>query len=490
MDAITVFRRTSQRFGERPFVFDLHSQVTWAEADRRTDAIAAEFAERGLEPGETVGLYSPESVALILAIVGAWKAGLLPGLIDARTPGRDLGYFVQDVGAKLVAAWGDFAARLQAAGAREVVDLGHLGESGGTPPNARHGPQAPLYLSYTSGTTGPPKGAILLSGPVTLGTACIADRLQVTFEDLLLATTPTSSSFQLVSVLLPAIHAGAAVGLLAGQSAAEILSVARTRPRSILVAYPLTLGDVVDAPEAAVGEPPFRLAVSGGSPLVPRLKREYQNRLGVPLCESYGQSEFGGFMALGRPDELSEDAVTGVVGAPLPDRPAYVAGPDGAELGPGEVGEVVVPEGYFKGYANKEQEFRQATANGVLHCGDLAVSDARGRLKVLGRLSEREAALRRGGFLRDVEDALNEHKDVRHGVVVATHDGAVEAFVEPRDGATTDPDGFTAFVAERVGTGLRPRRTTLLEAMPRTFSGKANRLLLASGRAAPKDARL
>lgn len=479
MDVISTLRRTVDRFGDRPFVFDFTSELTWAQADGRTDAIAAEFVERGLQPGETIGLCSPDSVALILAIIGAWKASLLPGLIDARTPDDNLSYFVTDVSAKVNAASGELASRLQSAGAKEVIEISSLGEAGGMPGRISHGPESPLYLSYTSGTTGPPKGAILLSGPVTLGTACTTDRLQLTHEDLLLATTPTSSSFQLVAALMPAIHCGATVGLLAGRTATEIWAKARERQASVLVAYPLTLGDVVDAPETDAGSSPFRLALSGGSPLAPRLKREYRDRLGIPLCESYGQSEFGGFMALGRPEELGERGQSGIVGLPLPDRPAYVAGPNNTELKPGQVGEVVVPWGYFAGYANKEEEFKKATAGGVLHCGDLAVADAEGYLKVLGRTGEMKASLARGGFLRDVEDALYEHPDVRHGVVVETAEGAIEAFVEPRKDASTDADGFNDFVAERVVEGLRPRRTSLVDAMPRTFSGKANRLLLA-----------
>lgn len=479
MDAIRVFRRTVHRHGDRTFAFDAARSVTYAEADDRSDRIARALAGSGLAPGDTLGLSSPDSVDQLLAILGAWKAGLLPGLIDARTGPDDLPYFVDDVGAKIVLATPELHDGLRAAGAVEVADLATVGaDQHDGPAIDEHGPRAPLYLSYTSGTTGAPKGAILLSGPVTLGTACIAERIGITRDDVLLATTPTASSFQLVAAMLPAMHVGASVGLVAGRSVQEIWAIATARRASVLVAYPLTLADVVNADHAA-GDHPFRVALSGGSPLAPRIKRDYRDRLGIPLLESYGQSELGGFMALGRADD-GDRAMQGYVGRPLPDRPAFVAAPDSEELPAGEVGEVVVPWGMFDGYRNKPEKTAETLAGGLLHCGDLGVADEDGSLKVLGRTNEADAAARRGGFLRELEDAMYEHPDVLHAAVVErTTDGAVAAFAELRPGADAGEDEIASAAAARVSEGLRPAAVTIVDRMPRTFSGKANRMLLA-----------
>ncbi len=479
-DIVSAFRRAAVHHAERPFLFDRHEAVTYGEADARSELIAAELVARGVTDGATLGLSSPDRVALWLAILGAWKAGALPGLIDARTADADLPYFVGDVGAPVVVAPPELHDRLRAAGALEVVDLGALGaphESVGDV--HRHGPDAPLYLSYTSGTTGAPKGAVLRSGPVTLGTACIADRLGLRTDDVLLATTPISSSFQLVAAFMPAIHTGASVGLVAGSSIDDIWDTAVARAATVLVAYPLTLSDVVHHPRAGQAHP-FRLALSGGSPLAPRLKREYRDRLGIALLESYGQSELGGFMAMGRTDD-GDRALAGYVGRPLPDRRAYVGDPATTEERPaGEVGEVLVGHGFFAEYRAKPEKTAEATAGGVLHTGDLAVADADGYLKVLGRTNEADAAASRGGFLRQLEDALYEHPAVQHAAVVARADGTVVAFVELRAGQVSTPDELLAHGAAAVPGGLRPASVTVLDAMPRSFSGKADRLKMAS----------
>jgi long-chain acyl-CoA synthetase len=484
VDVIWAFRRATRKEANRTFIFDLHETVSYLEADQRSDAIATGYIDAGLSPGQTIGLCSPDSVPLILAIVGAWKAGLIPGLIDARTSDEDLPYFVEDVGAKLVLAPPALHDRLQAAGANQVADLESFGGNGGNggdgPRPDHHGPKAPLYLSYTSGTTGKPKGAVLRSGPVSVGTSCIADRLGIGREDVLLATTPTSSSFQLVAALMPAIHAGASIGMAAGLATDQMWDLARDRHASVLVAYPLTLADMVNNPAATRPSSPFRVALSGGSPLAPRIKRDYRDRLGIPLLESYGQSELGGFMAMGSTGD-GERAFEGFVGRPLPDRPAYVVGPDLAELPAGEVGEVVVPFGYFDSYINKPDRTEEALAGGVLHTGDVAVADPDGYLKVMGRTNEADAATTRGGFLREAEDTFYDHPAVLHAAVVQCRDGMVEAFVELLPGGDATEEDLATFAAERLPGGLRPRRTNVLDKMPRTFSGKANRLLLSKG---------
>ncbi len=484
-DIVSVFRRTVQRHGERPFLIDSRSSVTYGEADRLSDAAAAELVDRGVAPGGTVGFCAPDRVSLWLGIIAAWKAGALPGLLDAQLSADTLPCFVEDVDAPVVAAAAERRVVLLEAGARSVIDLDELAppadpsQPGPAPqgePVDRHGPDAPLYLSYTSGTTGPPKGVVLHSADVTRAASCIADRLGLRHDDVLLATTPIPSSFQLVAALMPAVHTGAAVALVAGRPVAEMWQAARANHATVLVAYPLTLADIVNAPDAA-DDPPFRMALSGGSPLAPRIKRDYLATLGIPLLESYGQSELGGFMAMGSPTD-GDRALEGWVGRSLPDRLAYVASPDEpfGELPAGEVGEVLVGHGFFPAYRNKPDRFADTTRGGVLHTGDLAIADPDGFIKVLGRTGEAASAAARGGFLRELEDALYDHPAVLHAAVVDRGDGELAGFYETRAGHAVSPDALVAHAGAAVPAALLPATMTEMGTMPRTFSGKADRL--------------
>lgn len=474
MNVVDVFARAVRRRPDATFVRDRQSALSYAECDERSQRVAAALSEGGIQPGSVVALCAPDSAELLTTIIAVWKLGALPAMIDARTRDADLAYFVGDVGASVHVAASDQIDRLRTAGADEIIELG-TATSTDRPPSERHTDTSPIMLTYTSGSTGGPKGCVLASHPVSIGTACIAERLNLTADDVLLATTPTASSFQLVSAMLPAMHVGCEIALAAGLPTNAMWQQADVCEASVLIAYPLTLGDVVNHPDARPGR--FRLALSGGSPLAPRLKRDYFKRLGVPLVESYGQSEFGGFMALGSPADTAFD---GFVGRPLPDRPAYVGDDDLIEMPHGKVGEVLVAEGYFSGYRNKPEAESLTLRGGMLHCGDVAVVDPTGRIKVLGRVGEVGRARRRGGFIRSVEDALYDHPSVKHAVVVETpSDFAIHAFVELLEGEV-DSAELVEFVAARIPPTLRPQSITVVEAMPRTFSGKADRMALAA----------
>lgn len=483
MDIVTVLERACERHADRPALSREGRTVGYAEVGERVPVVAAALADLGATRGSTVGICSPDGIEAWLAIFATWRLGALPALIDARTPDDRLGYFVGDMDPAVVVSDDENLQRLAGHLAFDPVPLRDVagdptdtGGAGTTAAPRAHDEASPLFLSYTSGTTGDPKGVVLTSGPVTLGTACIAERLGYGTDDVLVATTPVASSFQLVASAMPALHAGAHVVLAAGHSPGEVWDDIAAHGGTVLVAYPLTLADVVGLARDAKPDHGLRLALSGGSPLAPRIERDYREHLGIPLAESYGQSELGGFMVLGTPGD--ETAPEGFAGRPLPDRLAFVADPDNRELPAGDVGEVVVAEGFFGEYRNKPDAYAKTTAGGVLHTGDVGVASPQGHIKVLGRVQEADAARRRGGFLREVEDVAYDHPAVRHASVVIDGSGDVRCFVELSvPGSASEPE-IEEFIRARVRESLFPAGVHILPRFPRTFSGKADRLHL------------
>ncbi len=477
MDIVSVLERACERHADRPALSREGTTVSYAEVGARVPVVARTLAGLGVGPGGTVGICSPDSIEAWLAIFATWRLGALPALIDARTPDDRLGYFVGDMDPAVVVSDDENRPRLADLLGIEAARLEDIAGRGGdaTAPN-NHDESSPLFLSYTSGTTGDPKGVVLTSGPVTLGAACIAERLGYGPDDVLVATTPVASSFQLVASAMPALHAGSHVVLAAGHTPATVWEDISAYGGTVLIAYPLTLADVVGLAKENRPEHGLRVALSGGSPLAPRIKRDYREHLGIPLAESYGQSELGGFMVLGIPGD--ETAPEGFAGKPLPDRLAFVADADNTELPAGSIGEVVVAEGFFGEYRNKPEAYAKTTAGGVLHTGDVGVASPQGHIKVMGRVQEADAARHRGGFLREVEDVAYDHPAVRHAAVVIDPGGEFRCFVELNEPGAADETELDDFVKARVAESLHPAGVHVLPKFPRTFSGKADRLNL------------
>jgi len=475
---VSVFRETVNKFSGKCFLFDTETRITYRDADLLSDAIAGDLSNIGIVKDSVVGICGPDQVQIWLLIIAIWKLGALPAMVDPRTPPESIEYFIDDLNAEAMVA--DFRSfeMLSSKGAKNLILLSDVGMSGnvGKIPSGQHDAASSLFVSYTSGTTGSPKGVVLLSGPVTTGTRFIAERLKLRSTDVLLATTPISSSFQLVAALMPVLHVGATLGLVAGQNIAKICEIVKIEQVSVFIGYPLTLADFVNSVEGGASNS-LRLALSGGSPLAPRIKRDYQSKLGISLLESYGQSELGGFMVLGSTDD-GDQSFDGYAGRSSSDRNAFVGD---EKLNPaihGEIGEVLVDQGYFARYLNKEEAFKATTAGGFLHTGDLAKSDADGYIKVVGRVQEGVAAKSRGGFLRELEDVAYENKSILHAVVVETKKGSVVLFVQPKINNEFEISQFQDLIQTSVVPGLLPSIIKVLSSMPRTFSGKADRRLL------------
>ncbi len=476
MDIVTVLERACSRHAARPALSREGTTVSYAEVGERVPVVAGALAGLGVGQGDTVGICSPDSIEAWLAIFATWHLGALPALIDARTPDDRLPYFVGDMDPAVVVSDEENRPRLAEILGIDAARLDDVAAGGSSAAPNQHDESSPLFLSYTSGTTGDPKGVVLTSGPVTLGASCIAERLGYGPDDVLVATTPVASSFQLVASAMPALHSGAHVVLAAGHAPSEVWEDIGTYGGTVLIAYPLTLADVVGLAKDTEPAHGLRLALSGGSPLAPRIKRDYLDHLGIPLAESYGQSELGGFMVLGTPGD--ETAPEGFAGRPLPDRLAYVADADNRELPAGSIGEVVVAEGFFGEYRNKPEAYARTTAGGVLHTGDVGVASAQGHIKVMGRVQEAGAARRRGGFLREVEDVAYDHPAVRHASVVIDGIGDVRCFVELSTPGSADEAEIEQFIRARLQESLFPAGVHILGEFPRTFSGKADRLHL------------
>jgi acyl-coenzyme A synthetase/AMP-(fatty) acid ligase len=249
---------------------------------------------------------------------------------------------------------------------------------------------------------------------------------------------------------------------------------------TFLVGNPTLLDEVLRESDSRGRNPGrLRLALTGGAPMPPTLKAAWRDRLRLPIVESYGQSELGGFVALGYPELVPNDADLLRIGPPPPDKEVQVFGPNDEPLAIGEVGDIVLRGGFMWGYWGNPDKTKEATRGGWLRTGDLGFIDEDGYLTLRSRRVELIMVDGVAWYPRDIEEALCEAPGVRQAALIGLGDGAHDqkpvVFLTMTEGAAFDGDALKNALAARVAYNLSPLSIRLIDALPMTPTGKISK---------------
>ncbi len=435
---------------------DRDRALTFAQAVEQMERAAGALAHCGVRPGDRVTIFAHNGLDYLVALFACWRLGAIAALVNVKLA-DDLPYYLGDHQPRAIVYTHDMREAVFGA-AKAAPDLNTFlcmdGVQEGalswpdllaarfTPPDDPGDESAIAHLSYTSGSTGKPKGACLAHEPTMRATRCIAERLRITGDDVSFGPTALSSSYQLVANLLPPLHLGATVNVMGRWTAETGPAAMRAAGATMFVANPILLAEVLGSVRAGEALPTgLRVAVSGGAPVPPALKKAFRDELKLPLAESYGQSELGGFVALGEATLPPDDALP-CIGLPLPDKEVRIFDAAGRECATGEPGEMCLRGGFMAGYWNRPEKTAEALRGGWLHTGDAGFKDAKGRITMRGRFSE---LLRVNGvtwFPRDVEEAFAKVSGVKDAALVGVPDGTgghrPAVFVLFHEGASVD----------------------------------------------------
>lgn len=469
--------------------------VSYANAVVAMEQVAGALAGLGVERGDRVGVFAHNGIDYLLTMFGAWRLGAISALVNVLYADR-LDYFVNDSDPKVLIYTGDHHETVERhrpnlRGVQHFVCLdgardgslawGDLLEGASPPPPDRTNEDDVAHLSYTSGTSGNPKGACLAHEPTMRATRCIAERLRVEASDVTLGPTALSSSYHLVANLLPGLHRGATVCVMSKWEPEKGWVSLEELGATILAANPTILLDVLDESRRRSRPPAsLRLAVSGGAPVPPELKLAWRDELGLTLAESYGQSELGGFMGLGSPDPVRDEKVL-ACGRPLPDKEVRILDDEGNEVPVGAIGEICLRGGFMAGYWRLPEKTTEALRGGWLHSGDVGYMDADQFVYVRGRLSERLRVAGEYWYPRDVEEAMMRHPRIREVALIGLPDADLGhrpvACVTLR-AETVDHDDVIRFAERELGRELEYLSLRVVELMPMTPTNKISKAQL------------
>ena len=442
----------ARRTPDKPALVWEGGALTFGEIDARADAFAGTLASRGVKPGDSIALSIGNHWAFAVALLAGWKLGTTVAPLDALLKDEERAGIVADLRP---------AALVHEADVTGAARAGRRGAAAGTP-----GSPAAALILYTSGSTGRPKGAVLSHTALELAIESWAGPVMaLTATDVVLATLPLAHSFGLNGALLAPLLAGATVSLLDRFAPDRVLDAIRRDRVTVFPGVATMFRRLLDVPDLAAADvSSVRIAVSGAAPCPWELAERWRDRTGIRIVRGYGMTE------LFRPISYQAASPTespDSIGWPVP----------GVEI------RIVEDELWIKspsamdGYINALEETREVLVDGWFRTGDLATVSADGLVTIVGRKRER---ILRGGysvFPAEVEAVLLTHPAVAEAAVLgAPHPELgedVAAFVVLRAGATAAPDELITHCRERLAAFKYPRRLTVVDALPRSATGKS-----------------
>jgi fatty-acyl-CoA synthase len=346
-------------------------------------------------------------------------------------------------------------------------------------------PQDPAQIQYTSGTTGFPKGAILLHRSILNNAMLVARQWGLGPTDHYCNPMPFFHTGGCVIGVLGPLAAGAVVHPLLTFHALTALQVISRERCTTLLAVPTMLLAMLQHPDFERYDLSSLSRVGTGGASVPvSLIEQVTERMGVDVCNFYGQTEASPFITRTLPDDPFELKAS-TVGLPLPHSEVKLINLATGNIVPrGERGEFCcrgyqVMAGYYK---MPEQTKATIDSEGWLHTGDLATMNAQGYISIVGRLKE---MVIRGGeniFPREVEEFLVRHPKVADVQVLGVPDAffgeQLLAVIRPGEGVDITEQELREFCEGKISRQKIPRYFQFVETYPMTASGKVQKFVL------------
>jgi long-chain acyl-CoA synthetase len=517
-------RRHARSQPDKPFHLWYGAAISYAEMDSASDAFAAALAELGVRKGEPVALFMNNCPQYTMAHFGIQKLGAIVCPCGPLNKEHELAYQLNDLQARVIVAADvllPVVDKVRACTALEHVfvvryadllpkaptidvpaellqrraaplplapdtrDFLAAARSGATCPAVDLSMDDVALMTYTSGTTGLPKGAMLSYDNALYKSAAAADCNGVTDNDVLLAIAPLYHIAGMVMGINVTVYAGATTVLLYRfDPLATLQAIERHR-----VTWWYSIAPMNVAAMAVPGASGFDLSslrmnpvTSFGIAFTEALASQWRTFApNVHAFEAaYGLSETHTVDTF-----MPADAVRwGAHGKPVPGNDIRILDADsGRPCQTGEVGEIVMrSRGNFKGYWNKPEATAQTLRDGWVHTGDMGRLDADGYLTFIGRFKEMIKVSGYSVFPEEVEVLLIRHPAVAQAAVIGVPDAekgeVVRAFVVRKPGQALTEAELIAWARDNMASYKAPRSVKFIDALPATGAGKVLRRLL------------
>ena len=513
---LEMFGATVQRDPDRAAIRYFDGALSRRELDELSGAFAAGLADAGLQAGERVALFLQNVPQFIIAMIGTWKAGGIAVAVNPMNKERELDLILRDCGATVLVCleelYRDVAAGVVGGTSVKLVIttsaleyqtrndervLGGIqrarGDStqdmtemmarfrGQQPPDPALGPDDVAFLTYTSGTTGPPKGAMTTHRNVVFNAQTYRDWIGIGASDVILGVAPLFHITGSIGHVALSLLTGAPVVLTYRFDPAVAIETIRDERVTFTVGSITVFIALMNAPNAEKDALATLTKIySGGAPIPPSTVKAFEAAFGQYIHNIYGLTETTSpshAVPLHAAAPVDEASGALSVGVPVYNTVVRIVAEDNQDLPPGEVGELVT-EGpqVVAGYWNKPEETARALPGGALHTGDVGYMDADGWFYIVDRKKDQ---INVGGYKvwpREIEDVLYEHEAVREAAVVGVPDPyrgeTVKAYVSLKAGSAVTAEELAAHCKQRLAAYKYPRQVEIIDELPKTVTGK------------------
>jgi long-chain acyl-CoA synthetase len=459
---------------------------SYGELAGRVARMAGALKAMGLAPGDRVAIAAVNSPDYLEITYAIWHAGLAAVLANARLHGAELGYILEQSGARVCFASdgldGAITAHAPNSLERLIVIGGadHQGLLAAEPiPLVERAGSDLAWLFYTSGTTGRPKGAMLTHKVLTAASEAYGAEVDTLAPgDALLHAAPMSHGsglYMMAHVMRRAINVVPESG---GFEPREIFELLRVWPRSSMFAAPTMVKRLVECPAECPSEN-IRTIVYGGAPMYVEDAVKALDRLGPRLAQIYGQGESPMTITVLTRAEIADREHPrwrqrlASVGRPFRCIEAMVADADDRPLPAGEAGEIVCRgDTVMAGYWQNPDASATTLRGGFLHTGDVGAFDTEGYLTLKDRSKDLIISGGSNIYPREVEEVLLRHASVREVSVIGRPDrdwGEVVVAYVVGDAPAGDLD---ALCLSSIARFKRPKDYVFVDSLPKNNYGK------------------
>jgi long-chain acyl-CoA synthetase len=474
MNLSDLMTTSAARHGDRTAIRQDDIALTYTALERASALVAGLLRERGVRPGDRVGVMLPNVAYFPVCYYGALRAGAAIVPMNMLLKEREVAHYMADSDARVLFAWHQFADAAKA-GARDtdvvVVEPGAFdAQLAGAEPAGTidRDPDDTAVILYTSGTTGTPKGAELTHANLTENVAVSVGLFGLGSDTVALGALPLFHAFGQTCALNATMSVGGCLTLLARFDAGRALAMIEHERVTVFEGVPTMYAAMLHHPDDT-DTTSLHVCVSGGAAMPVEVMRAFEERFQCTVLEGYGLSETSPVASFNRPDR---ERKPGSIGLPVEGVEMRLIDPQDG------VGEIAIRgHNVMKGYWNNPEATASAIdAEGWFRTGDLARVDDEGYFFIVDRKKE---MIIRGGFNvypREIEEVLHEHPDVVEAALVGLpHDELGEevgAAVVLKPGSHADAEEIKRFVKARVAAYKYPRVVWIEDELPKGPTGK------------------